>query len=107
MKKMTKYNAVKTEVDGFVFASKAEARRYSELKLLEMAGDIYNLTLQPIFSITVNNKHVGKYIADFQYQVSKTDKMIVEDVKGVKTPVYRLKKKLVEALYNITITETK
>lgn len=101
---MSKYHAIKTEVDGFVFDSKAEARRYSELKLLEKVGEIKDLQLQPPFPVFVNGKLICHYIADFSYH--EKGKYIVEDVKGVKTPVYRLKKKLVEALYNITITET-
>ena len=103
MKRKHKYNAVKTVVDGITFPSKAEARRYSELKLLERGGVIQDIELQPQFICTVNGKLVCKYVADFQY--AKGNNEIVEDVKGVKTPVYRLKKKLVEALYGITITE--
>jgi hypothetical protein len=64
---MSKYGAKKTEVDGFVFESKAEAHRYSELILAERAGEIFNLALQPVFPLIVNGKKVGKYIADFQY----------------------------------------
>jgi len=100
----SKYNAVKTEVDGFLFDSKAEAHRYSELAMLERCGEIKSLCLQPVFQLVVNCKRIGKYIADFKY-LDKEGKIIVEDVKGVKTPVYRLKKKLVKAIYGIDITE--
>lgn len=100
----SKYHARKTEVDGYVFDSRAEARHYSELALLEKAGEIFDLECQPKFDITVNRKHICNYFADFQYVTSDGDK-IVEDVKGVRTGVYRLKKKLVEALYGIEITE--
>ena len=99
-----KYNAKKTEVDGRVFDSRAEARRYSELCLLGKAGEIQDIECQPKFDIKVNSQHICNYIADFRY-LNKFGEPMVEDVKGVKTPVYRLKKKLVEALYNITITE--
>jgi hypothetical protein len=51
---MNKYHARKTELDGYIFDSKAEARRYSELKLLEVAGKISNLQLQPKYPIVVN-----------------------------------------------------
>ncbi len=102
---MSKYNAVRTEVDGFIFDSKAEARRYSELKLAEQAGEITALELQPKFSIDINGKHICTYIADFKYTDNRTGRTVIEDVKGVKTPVYRLKKKLVEALHGITIQE--
>lgn len=101
---MSKYHAIKTEVDGFVFASRKEANRYSQLKLLEGAGEIHNLELQPKFPLVVNGKSIGTYIADFSYV--EDGELITEDVKGVKTPVYRLKKKLVQALYNVTIHET-
>jgi len=117
-----KYNAKKTVVDGITFDSKKEAKRYQELKLLERAGEIDNLELQPVYQLTVASMNsdqfstVGKYIADFRY--SKMDYgikypgldrciiKVVEDVKGVKTPLYRLKKKLMKAIYGIDILET-
>ena len=94
---MSKYRAVKTEVDGIVFDSKAEAQRYKDLKLLQRAGAISGLELQPRFPVFVNGKKVCTYIADFVY--FEGQKRIVEDVKGMKTREYRLKKKLVEATY--------
>jgi hypothetical protein len=100
-----KYNAKRTEVDGRVFASKAEALRYSTLAILETAGEIKDLACQVPFPVFVNGKLICHYYADFTYHENRV--YIVEDVKGVKTAIYRLKKKLVEALYNITITETK
>lgn len=105
MAKRSKYNAVKVTIDGFTFDSKKEARRYSELKLLERAGEIANLELQPLFPCIVNGKKVCAYIADFAY-LNNDGVRIVEDVKGFKTSIYRLKKKLVEALHhNVKITE--
>jgi hypothetical protein len=101
---MSKYHAIKTEVDGYIFASKREASRYSELKLLESAGEIFNLKLQPKFPIAVNKQKICTYIADFEYE-TKDGTIITEDVKGVKTPVYRLKKKLMKACFGIEITE--
>jgi len=101
---MTKYSAIPTFIDGIRFASKAEARRYSELKILERAEKITHLELQPKFTCIVNGTKVCTYIADFAYFTDKT--RVIEDVKGVKTPVYKLKKKLVEALCpGVTITE--
>jgi hypothetical protein len=91
-------------VDGVTFASKAEARRYQELKLLERTGVIANLTMQPVFHLVVNGHKIGKYIADFQYYENGI--IITEDVKGMKTPVYNLKKKLVKALFDVDILET-
>jgi hypothetical protein len=93
----SKYGAVKTVVDGVTFDSKAEAKRYGELKLLQAAGEIKGLELQPRYDITINDKFCAFYKADFRY--IRDSAMVVEDVKGMKTPVYNLKKKLVEALY--------
>jgi hypothetical protein len=63
----SKYAAIPTIVDGIRFASKKEARRYTELKLLERAGEITCLELQPKFPCVVNGKKVCTYIADFAY----------------------------------------
>jgi hypothetical protein len=111
-----KFNAVRTEVDGHKFASKAEAKRYAELKMLEKAGEITHLKLQPKFDLHVVGGYVkdvkipiGRYVADFEYVIPGyrplTDKYVVEDVKGMKTDLYKWKKKHVEAQYGITITE--
>jgi len=94
---MTKYKAKKTEVNGIVFASKKEANRFSELMLLALAGEIRGLELQPKFTMRVNGKKICDYIADFKYRTK--DEWIVEDVKGYKTPVYKLKSKLFDALW--------
>lgn len=100
-----KYRAIRTTVDGIAFASKAEAARYSELKLLLGAGRVRNLELQPAFQIVVNGVRVGKYLADFRYEqrVGAGWRTVVEDVKGVETALYRLKAKLVRALYGVEI----
>ena len=95
-----KYKAKKTVVDGITFDSKKEARRYQELKLLERAGVIKDLSLQPNFLLQDKFKYKEKterkieYIADFQYYVIKDKKWVIEDVKGYKTDVYKLKRKL-------------
>lgn len=99
-----KFKAQKTTVDGVQFASKKESKRYSILKLLERAGEISGLTLQPEFVLSVNDHLICKYIADFTY--TEKGKVIVEDVKGFKTREYRLKKKLLRALLGIEIRET-
>ena len=105
MKYRSKYNAVKTTVDGIKFDSKAEARRYSELKLLLKAKTIADLELQPRYDFVVNGVKIGFYKADFRYKMG--NRLIIEDVKGVKTPVYNLKKKLMKAIHGIDILETK
>ncbi len=104
----SKFNATRTAVDGIAFDSKAEARRYAELKLLWDAAEIQGLELQPSFELLVSNgidrpKRIGAYVADFRYYVGFEE--IVEDVKGFKTPLYRWKKKHVEAQYGIEIKE--
>ena len=102
---MSKYGNQKTEIDGFVFDSKREANRYQELKLLERAGEIENLELQPKYSVDINRKHICNYFADFRYFDKRNGVTITEDAKGMKTDVYKIKKKLVEAIYSITIVE--
>lgn len=100
MKGYSKYRARKTTVDGIKFDSQKEARRYKELKLLERGKAISDLKLQPKFELIPKQKYQGKtlrktsYIADFQYYDIKNDKVIVEDVKGYLTDVYKLKKKM-------------
>lgn len=106
---MTKYNNTKTTVDGIKFDSKREAARYSELKLLERAGKITDLILQPRFELIpkyeINGRKVRKmeYIADFQY--FENGKTVIEDAKGFKTKEYLIKKKLFEFKYGIEIME--
>ena len=101
----SKYGAVKVVIDGIKFDSKAEGRRYKNLKLLERAGEISELELQPRYDFVINGVKCGFYKADFRY--IEKGKLIVEDVKGMKTPVYNLKKKLVKAIHGIEIYETK
>lgn len=105
----SKYGNVKTEVDGYLFASKLEARRYRELKLMEKAKQIEDLTVHPEFAIRVLDKPICTYIGDFAYWVGRASATcrIVEDCKckATKTPVYQLKKKLMRAIYNIEIKE--
>ena len=103
-KKLSKYKAIKTEVDGIVFHSKKEASRYQVLKLLQRSGMIEDLTLQPKFNVVINDQKICSYSADFQYK--EKGLIVVEDVKGMKTPVYNLKKKLMFAVYRIKILET-
>tara|TARA_Y100001951_G_C11078127_1_gene149821 strand:+ start:91 stop:483 length:393 start_codon:yes stop_codon:yes gene_type:complete len=120
-----KYRAIKTTVDGKTFDSKKEAKRYTELKLLEKTGMITHLELQPTYQITVNGVDICKYKADFRYFTVRAENreqysnskgewvvptktgdregQIIEDVKGFKTPIYRLKKKLVEACFPGTL----
>lgn len=100
-----KYRNVPTEVDGIRFASRREANRYCELMLLVRAGTISNLELQPRYNLTINGVKVATYVADFRYEESATGAVVVEDAKGVRTPVYRLKKKLMSAIFGVSIRE--
>lgn len=100
MRNYSKYNAKKTNVDGIKFDSIREADRYCELKLLEKAKEIRNLELQPRFLLqdkfkdkTGTTHRKIEYVADFMY-IDKCGKTIVEDVKGVLTDVYKIKKKM-------------
>lgn len=109
---MNKYGNEKTEVDGIKFASRHEAKRYVELKYMERAGLIKNLQLQRVFPLIgpqtdKEGKLVErpvKYIADFVYK-DKDGKTVVEDAKGVRTDVYRIKRKLMLSIYGIRIQE--
>ena len=103
--KGSKYHSKKITIDDIQFDSKREANRYSELKLLEKQGHIKDLELQHKFELQPGFKKNGKtyraitYIADFVYMDLRTNKNIVEDVKGFKTETYKLKKKLFEYTY--------
>jgi len=109
MKRRTgnKYGAIATYVDGIRFDSKKEARRYGQLKLMERAGIITDLELQPRYKIVVKNSPICTYVADFRYYDKQRLTQVIEDVKSTATatPVYKIKKKLTEALYDITVTE--
>lgn len=100
MMRYNKYNNKKVIIDNITFDSKKEARRYKELKLMEKAGLITNLALQPKFLLQDKFKYRNKtyrkieYIADFSYIRKEDDILVIEDVKGLKTDVYRLKEKL-------------
>lgn len=109
-KKFSKYRNVKTTVDNITFDSKHEAERYKELQMLVKAGEITNLRLQVPFelipSLKINGEtfRVTKYIADFVYN-DKNGNEVVEDAKGMKTDVYKLKRKLMAYVHNIIIRE--
>lgn len=105
MPRRSKYNAKRTEVDGIRFDSLAEARRYNELKLLQRAGEISELVVHPKFRIDVEGQHICDYEADFSYQPERSYEPVIEDVKGMRTDVYKLKRKLVKAIWHIDITE--
>ena len=108
---MNKYKNNKVEYDGIIFDSQKEAQRYAELKLLEKVGKIKDLKRQVPFTLIPkildqNGKVIQracKYYADFVYTLN--GKLVVEDVKGVRTQVYKIKKKLMLYQHNIIIKE--
>lgn len=102
----SKYHAVKEEVDGITFASRKEAQRYRELKLMERAKAIQDLQIQVAFPLIKKSAYGReiKYIADFVYY--DNGHMVVEDTKGFRTDVYKIKKRLMAEIYGITIKET-
>ena len=104
-----KYHNKRISVDGEVFDSKKEARRYQQLKLMEKAGMIRNLKRQVRRELVpaqyIDGKCVERaitYTSDFEYD---TDVHVVEDVKGRKTDAYKLKRKLMLYIHGIRITE--
>ena len=108
-----KYGNTPKVLDGYRFDSQREAARYQELKYRQLAGEIRELQVHPVFPITVatcsgNTEQVGKYTADFRYREGPTGLLRIEDVKSPatrRTTAYRLRKKLVETIYGIVITE--
>ena len=109
---MSKYHSKKTTIYGIAFDSKREANRYCQLRLLEMAGKIKDLSLQHQFVLQPSFKKNGKtiraitYVADFVYFDLERKRNVVEDVKGYKTKEYMLKRKMFEYKFpELTIVE--
>lgn len=106
----TKYGNVKTTVDGEKFDSAAEARRYQVLKIMERAKEITDLKRQvryPLVAHAVEPVAVAFYVADFVYRRVSDGVEVVEDCKGFRTDMYKLKRKWMKACYGIDILETK
>lgn len=100
-KRRHKYGAKRTRVGPYVFDSKAEAERYKELHILVQGNIISRLELQPVFLLQESFMHNGKrirsikYIADFKYITALPNgQIVVEDVKGMETPVFKMKRKM-------------
>lgn len=118
---MTKYHSKKVELDGIIFDSRKEAKRYRELTLLEKAGEINDLQRQVKFVLIPTQREpdtIGKrggtikgkvlerecaYIADFVYM--ENGERVVEDTKGYKTKEYTIKRKLMLYIHNIRVKE--
>lgn len=112
---MNKYGAHKTTVGALKFDSKAEARRYGDLVLLQKAGHISGLTLQVPFVLARSVKFAGaarakpamKYVADFVYTDTATGKIVVEDCKGMVTPLFQAKRHWMLATLGIDVKVSK
>lgn len=109
--KSSKFNNVKVDIDGHTFDSKKEAEFYGQLKIKKNAGLIKDFQMQVRYDIIVNSIMIGKYFLDFL--VENNDGSIEYiDIKGkdsktnkfIKTGVFALKKRLVEAIYGINIS---
>jgi hypothetical protein len=98
-RRRSKFGAIKTKVDGVMFDSRLESQWYVYLKILGTAGQIKDLELQKEFVLAVAGKQICIYIADYFFYDLKLGKSVVGDAKGVKTDVFKLKWKLMQALY--------
>lgn len=111
--KRSKFGAIKTAVDGIIFDSGREANRYIQLKLLQRAGEITDLVLQPKFWLSINDKPIllkskgfpngrrATFKPDFQYVRVKDNRVVVEDAKSepTRTEAYVLRKGIFEVMY--------
>jgi len=101
---MNKYRNKKVVVDGIKFDSQKEAKRYRELILLERAGQIRSLKLQPRFKLEILGVKIKydsgrqvQYVADFMYTTAD-HRHVIEDCKGFRTPLYKLKRAIMQAM---------
>ena len=102
--KPSKYGNKKTEIDGKVFDSQGEGNRYFQLRILQRAGHIKDLKCQVKFELEINGVKICNYIADFTYL--EDGRYVVEDFKGMRTQVYKIKKRLMYAILGVEIRET-
>jgi len=102
--KRMKYRNVKTEYDGMVWDSKKELAYYKKLQLLKKAGEIVSFERQVRYDFEFNGVKMGFYKLDFLIKW-KSGLVQFVDVKGMRTPVYQLKKKMMKAFHGIDIFE--
>lgn len=108
--KYSKYSAIPTRCrEGIMHASKLETKRCNELHLMQTGGLIRDLEAhpQPRFDLVVNEVKVCSYMADFRYYDIQLDREVVEDTKGHRTEVYKLKKRLMLACKGIEVEEVR
>ena len=101
--KANKFGAQKAMVGDEKLDSKREARAYQGLLMRQAAGEIAGLRRQVSYDLCVNGVFIGRYVADFVYETPRGE--VVADAKGVRTPVYVIKRKLMRAIHGIEIQE--
>jgi len=99
-----KYRNEIVEIDGIKFRSRKEAKYYGKLKMLKGKGDLVDFKMQVKYVFELNGVEIGSYVADFVEEWAKSGTKVV-DVKGMRLPIYLLKKKMMLAFYGITIKE--
>lgn len=101
---MSKYHSVRSGK----YHSKREHKRAQELKLLERAGEISDLKEQVEFILLPKQtgERACKYVADFVFRETSSGVTVVEDVKGYRDPIYRIKRKMMMYFHGIRIRET-
>lgn len=107
-----KYSNKKTVIGDVSFDSRAEARRWGDLKLMERAGLIAGITLQPSYELAPSVKFTGatrakpalRYVGDFAYTDLKTGLLVIEDVKGVQTEAFIIKRHLMKSIHGLDVT---
>jgi hypothetical protein len=107
-KRVNKFGAIKTEIDGMTMDSKREATTYQNLKMRAAAGEIQNLVADKEklrYPLQVGDVLIGYYEADFRWTDAHTKIVVVADAKGKKTAVYQIKRKLMKAIFDIDILE--
>lgn len=95
-------------IDGVVFDSKGESIRYTQLRLLQRAGKIRDLELQPSWDVMINGQRLCRYTCDFSYYCNERQTPVLEEVKSggtAKDASYRLRRKAAELTFGIRITE--
>lgn len=100
-----KYHAKITVVDNIKFRSKLEAKRWAELRFMERAGLIHDLKHHTRYPFFIDSVYIAFYESDFEYVEKKTGDKIVEDTKGYATDVYKIKRRLMQAIYGIEVKE--
>lgn len=102
--KRGKFGNKRTTVDGITFHSQAEARHYEQLRDAQQGGAISELRLQPRYRIEVNGMKICTYVGDFEFR-DASGALVVQDVKGAVTQVYRIKRALMRACLGIEVEE--